>query len=81
MIRAIRRQAAGDPRAYHAHCDCTGRTGRWTCDKVGPAGYDKEHAQTCATTEGWIKVGKKWYCPECQRDGLVPFRARSIVAV
>lgn len=72
MIKTRREQSHNRPRVYFARCDCTGLTGRWSCENCAREGKDRQAAALQARNSGWVSQGAKWYCPECQRDGLVP---------
>lgn len=72
MIKVRKTGASESSRMYFAKCDCEGLRGRWNCENLGPAAGDRREAGDVARTAGWIVVHLKWYCPQCQRDGLAP---------
>jgi hypothetical protein len=59
-------------RLYFVLCDSTGITHTWQCENRGPDGVDRHEAQWRAGAGGWRKFGRKWFCPDCQRDGFAP---------
>jgi hypothetical protein len=72
MIKTCKSKTQDSRRTYVVRCDCQGRTGRWACENWGPPGGDREEARDLARASGWITIRCKWYCPDCQRDGLTP---------
>ena len=63
-------------RKYAACCDSKGRSGDWTCENRGPKGDSHDAAGENAKAAAWIVARRKWYCPDCQRDGFAPAPTR-----
>jgi hypothetical protein len=77
MVRIRKWQPDNSARAYSVCCDSTGRSGHWSCENLGPASDCRDGACEAAKDAGWLSVGGKWYCPQCQRDGFAPAPKRA----